>query len=72
MESAEAWMKARKTEIPSAERDRLVESVRATLEVFHEMEEQLVGEDLVSDDARLVDLMNSKPDRQCGHVEEDL
>ena len=37
VESADAGMKTRKTEISAAERDRLIEGVRLALDEFHEM-----------------------------------
>ena len=66
VESASSWMKARKTELPSAERDKLVEELRVSLEEFHSVEESLVDEELIDDDTRLIDLMKSKPDKDDG------
>ena len=66
VESADSWMKARKTEIPPAERNRLVEALRSSLEEFHAIEEALVDEDLIGDDTRLIDLMKPRSENADG------
>ncbi len=65
VESAESWLNARKTEISFSERDKMVEDLRESLGEFVEKEEAFIEEHIldISDDTRIIDLMDNKPDK---------
>ena len=67
LESAQAWLKARKMEISADERQEIVSRLEETLKEFSQPDEAWVEEEEYNDDTLISDLIVSKHDSETVH-----